>query len=338
LSDVLFRKVDILKNGAVILGNFAVCDGYAKNRPYHFFTHIHGDHIHNFETSLLNSDDLIVSTLTRELLVALKGDWLSLRWNLKPVDYGKTLAVGEDKVTLYSAKHMLGSSQILIEDREGTRLLYTGDFQMPETPIIGTDVLVLDAANGGPSDVRRYDMNEPIEKLASLVKRTVEKTPVYIMSCCGKIQRVMNILHTSGVNVPFIARPEMIRIAKVYEKYNIPTGEFLELDSREAAEIVYREQPCVVFDVGPEEYMSPEFPQIRVSQYELRSPFVEKAKNRYSVTLADHADFNGLMNYVRESKPKVVITDSKRHGYKGAQLARELENQLKIRAKAVPFV
>lgn len=339
MSDVLFRKVDILKNGAVILGNCAVCDGYAKNKPFHFFTHIHGDHIQNFETSLLNSNNLIVSTQTRELLIALKGDWLSLRWNLKPLDYEKTLAIDDEKVTLYSAKHMLGSSQILIEDHEGTRILYTGDFQMPETPIIRTDILVLDAANGGLSDIRRYDMNEPIEKMVSFVKKVVEETPVYIMSCCGKIQRVMNILSTSGINVPFIARPEMIRIAKVYEKYNIPTGEFLRLDSKEAAEILSRGQPCVVFDVGPDEtYMSPNFPQIRVSQYESRSPFAERAKNRYSVTLADHADFNGLMTYVRESRPKVVIADSKRHGYKASQLAREIEDKLHIRAKAVPFV
>ena len=339
MSDILFGKADILKNGAVVLGDYSVCDGYAKNKSFHFFSHIHGDHIRNFETSLLNSENLIVSTQTRELLIALKGDWLNLRWNLKPVDYKKTLAIDEDRVTLYSAKHMLGSSQILIEDREGTRILYTGDFQMPGTSIIKTDILVLDASNGAPSDIRRYDMNEPIEKLVSFVKKAVEETPVYIMSCCGKIQRVMNILYTRGVNVPFIARPEMIRIAKVYQKYNIPTGEFLRLDSEEAAEILSREQPCVAFDVGPDEtYMSPKFPQIRVSQYESRSPFAERAKNRYSATLADHADYIGLMNYVRESKPKVVITDSKRHGYKAAQLAREIENLLHIRAKPKPFV
>jgi len=337
LSDILFGKADILKNGAVVLGNYSVCDGYVKNKSFHFFSHIHGDHIQNFETSLLNSENLIVSTQTRQLLIALRGDWLNLRWNLKPVDYRKNLAIDEDRVTLYPAKHMLGSSQILIEDQEGTRILYTGDFQMPGTPIIKTDVLVLDASNGAPSDIRRYDMNEPIEKLASFVKKAAKKTPVYIMSCCGKSQRVMNILYTGGVNVPFIARPEMIRIAKVYQKYGIPTGEFLGLYSKEAAEILSREQPCVVFDVGPGEYMSPEFPQIRVSQYESRSPFIERAKNRYSVTLADHVDFTGLMNYVRESKPKVVITDSKRHGYKAAQLAREIENRLNIKAKPKPF-
>jgi len=210
---------------------------------------------------------------------------------------------------------------------------------MPGTTVIKTNILVLDASNGAPSDIRRYDMNEPIENLASFVKKAVEETPVYIMSCCGKIQRVMNILHTGGVNVPFIARHEMIRIAKVYQKYGIPTGEFLRLHSEEATEVLNRKQPCVVFDVGPNEtYMSPEFPQIRVSQYESRSPFIEKAKNRYSVTLADHADFTGLINYVRESNPKIVIIDSKRHGYKAAQLAREINNKLHIKASPKPFV
>jgi hypothetical protein len=83
--------------------------------------------------------------------------------------------------------------------------------------------------------------------------------------------------------------------------------------------------------------MSPKFPQIRVSQYESRSPFAETARNHYSVTLADHADFTGVMTYVKESRPKVVITDSKRHGYRAAQLAREIESHLNTKARALPF-
>ena len=338
MNSDLLGKADILRNGAVVLGNYAVCDGYEKQRPFHFFTHIHGDHIKEFETSLLNSENLVGSVQTKELLIALKGDYLALRRNLRALEYGKTQQIGPDKVTLYQAKHMLGSSRILIEDEKGTRILYTGDFQMPGTTPIETDVLVIDAANGGPSDIRRYDLNEPIEKLTAFVKKTVEKTPVYITSCCGKVQRVMNILHTNDVGVPFIGRPEMGRIAKVYQKYGIPTGEILSVDSKEAREILNREQPCVVFDVGPDEtYMSPKFPQLRVSQYETRSPFAETRPNNYSVTLADHADFDGVMTYVRESKPKLVLTDSKRHGYKAAQLAREIENQFNVKAKALPY-
>jgi hypothetical protein len=32
------------------------------------------------------------------------------------------------------------------------------------------------------------------------------------------------------------------------------------------------------------------------------------------IALSDHSDFNGLLRYVEESKPKLVITDNYRAG------------------------
>jgi putative mRNA 3-end processing factor len=53
------------------------------------------------------------------------------------------------------------------------------------------------------------------------------------------------------------------------------------------------------------------------------------------LALSDHSDFNGLLQYVEESKPKLVVTDNSRVGDAEA-LAREIQKRLGIKAVALP--
>jgi putative mRNA 3-end processing factor len=72
-----------------------------------------------------------------------------------------------------------------------------------------------------------------------------------------------------------------------------------------------------------------------VSGWEFSFPRRQVAPNEHVVALSDHADFKELLEYVRESKPKLVITDNYRVG--GAKaLAHEIEKRLAIPAKALP--
>ena len=58
-------------------------------------------------------------------------------------------------------------------------------------------------------------------------------------------------------------------------------------------------------------------------------------EKEYLVALSDHSDFDGLLEYVRLSKPKLVITDNFRVHY-GETLAKEIRKQLGIEAVAQP--
>ena len=53
------------------------------------------------------------------------------------------------------------------------------------------------------------------------------------------------------------------------------------------------------------------------------------------VALSDHSDFDGLMEYVRRSKPKLVITDNFRAGHAGT-LAKEIRKRFGVSALALP--
>jgi putative mRNA 3-end processing factor len=64
-------------------------------------------------------------------------------------------------------------------------------------------------------------------------------------------------------------------------------------------------------------------------------PARETNNNEYTVALSDHSDFDGLMEYVRRSKPKLVITDNYRVGH-AETLAKEIHKRLGIPSIALP--
>ena len=72
-----------------------------------------------------------------------------------------------------------------------------------------------------------------------------------------------------------------------------------------------------------------------MSGWEFDAPYREIAEEEYVIALSDHSDFDGLIEYVRRSRPKLVITDNFRIGY-AETLAREIHKRFGISAMALP--
>jgi putative mRNA 3-end processing factor len=66
--------------------------------------------------------------------------------------------------------------------------------------------------------------------------------------------------------------------------------------------------------------------RVYVSGWEFDSPCRMVADKEYVVALSDHSDFDGLIEYVRRSKPKLVITDNFRVGH-ARTLAKEIRKR-----------
>jgi len=333
----LSKKAHVLRSGAILLGKSVVCDGFDWHRPVGVVTHVHGDHIQEFETILGFCDPILMSPPTKDLMVALKGDHLLLRRNLRSVNFGDPLTHCDERITLYQTDHILGASQVLVENEEGTRIVYTGDFNFP-TKVIEADVLVVDATYGDPINIRNYNKRVPVSRLLSLVKREIEKQkPVYIFSYHGKIQQIMHFLDDAHINMPFLVPLKDFKIAKVYEKYGFKTGDCIKLEDQEACEIIKRCDPYIAFyTVGSRVAEAERFLSIRVSAYEAIEPVFKVAKNRYVVAISDHADFYGILEYVKRSHPKLVITDASRRG-NAMILASEIKKRLNVTAQPCPI-
>ncbi|RLI12922.1 hypothetical protein DRO33_02010 [Candidatus Bathyarchaeota archaeon] len=333
----LLRKARITSNGAVLLGRKVACDAHEPSRPVRVVTHAHNDHIGGLSRSLRECSWVLMTEATRDLLSVLKRKDILRLPNVVGLKYNRPFDLGGEVLTLVRARHIIGAAQVLVEDEEGTRLLYTGDFKFPGTPVVEADVLVMEATYGRPGQVRDFEP-EVEERLVELVRTGLREGPVYIFGYHGKLQEVMQILVDGGIWAPFVLPPKVYEVTRVCERYGMIVGDYVPTWSDEARELVSRGEPYVAF------YHTSSYGRVRgrkaamritVSGWELSRPVREVSKGEFVVGLSDHADFEGLLAYVEECGPKLVITDNYRMG-SGAILAEEIRRRLGVPAFAMP--
>ena len=329
-------KATISKTGAVLLGKHVACDAYDENRPIRIVTHAHADHMIGMAKSLKTCEFSVMTPATKDLIDALKGPrWLA-RGPVKTLDYGEPLTYGDETLTLHYADHILGTAQVLVEDKEGSRMLYTSDFRFSKTPLVDTDTLVMEATYGDPVRVRPFSMM--VEgMLISMVEQGLKQGPVYVFGYHGKLQKMMRLLYEAKIKVPFLVPEKIHNVSKVCERHGMKLGkQLLDFDCEEAQSMINQNEPSVVFYHSySRKRIEREALQIHASGWEFRKPCRRIGANKYVVALSDHSDFNELLEYVERCNPKLVITDKHRSEAAGL-FAREIEKRLKIPARAAP--
>jgi len=336
-NDDLLCKARITSNGAILLGRKVACDAHEPSRPVRVITHAHNDHIGGLSRSLEKCSWVLMTEATRDLLSVLRRKSIKRLPNVLGLRYNRPFDLGGEVLTFIKARHIIGAAQVLVEDEEGNRLLYTGDFKFPGTPVVEADALVMEATYGRPSQVRDFE-HEIEERLVELVRSGLREGPVLVFGYHGKLQEVMQILVDGGVWVPFVMPKKVYEVTRVCERYGMMVGDCMPDHCDEARELVARGESYVGF------YHSSSYNKlrghraamcIRVSGWELTRPVRQVGKREFVVGLSDHADFEGLMAYVEECGPKVVITDNYRMG-SGAILAEEIRRRLKVPAFPMP--
>ena len=309
--------VDVLENGAVCLGSEIVCDGYAENRSVRVQTHIHDDHMGDFDKSK-GLQDLCMSPETRSLLIAERNAELEYRDNLIPVHLGGEHVLEDSStLSLLPSGHMLGSSQVALELPNGTRCGYSGDFSWPLENVIQVDQLVVDSTYGSPASVRRYTQAEAEACLLELVCQRVRYGSVHIKAHRGTIERVLHILG-GNVSVPILASGRLMREIAVYREYGFAVGDLDALDSALGLSAIRDRSYIRLYSKG-DGYGNEleEGTTIECSAFMVRTdqPMLQFSSRAYRVALSNHADFEGTLAYVEATGAKTVVTDNTRnHG------------------------
>ena len=329
-------KAAVTQQGAVLLGKKVACDGFSETRPLRAVTHAHSDHLLGLRRSLKTCEAVIMTRATRDLISVLENPFSLHRDNLRTLEYEEAFEYEAEKVTLYYSDHILGAAQVLVEDDVGTRILYSGDFRIPYTPVVQTDVLVIEATYGNPYRVRQFG-SEVRGILISLVEDAVRDGPVYLFGYHGKIQEVMQILYEAKVEVPFIAPEKIFRVSKVCEKHGMRFGRHLLLSNSEEAQSMLQQGDSFLgfYHMASRRRVNDDALRIYVSGWEFSSPCRMISENEFRIALSGHSDFNGLLRYVEESRAKIVITDNHRSG-DAVALAREIRRRLNVPARPLP--
>lgn len=309
-------SVDVYEDGAVSLGPSVVCDGYHDQRPFRVQTHIHDDHMANFDKSK-GLQDLLMSKQTRALLIADQNADLEYRDNLIAVGAGAYELDDGSMLTLLPSGHMLGASQVLVELRDGRRCGYSGDFGWPLDDVIEVDELVVDSTYGSPTSVRQYTRGEAEACLLEVVCQRLRHGSVHIKAHRGTIERVLHIL-SGNIDVPILSSQRLLREVEVYREYGFAVGAVEVLDSALGRAALAERSYVRLYSKG-DGYGNEltEGTTIECSAFMVPrdTPLLTFTDRAYRVALSNHADFEETLAFVAATGARRIVTDNtKNHG------------------------
>ena len=328
------ERARVTRSGAVLLGDNVACDAFDGTRPLHVVTHAHADHLGGLRKSLKTCEKVLMTKATRDLTETLDKSYKLRGKPVECLEYGKALKYGCERITLLKADHILGACQVLVEDAGGIRIVWTGDFRIDSTPVVDCDVLVVEATYGSPSCRRNFGVD--VRKLlVSMVETRLRGGVVYLFGYHGKLQEVMQILRNADVAVPFVMPEHVYQVTKVCEKHGMQLGPISLSTDKEGHEFLDANLPCVAFyHMNQRQHVGLHNARICVSGWEFQSPCRQIGEREHLVALSDHSDFDGLIEYVKRSHAKQVITDNYRSN--GDALAKEISKRLGVSAVAMP--
>ena len=330
-----YPTVDVLNSGAVCLGSNVVCDGFVEGYSFRVQTHIHDDHMGEFDRSK-GFQDLLMSPETYDLLVAERNADLEYRDNLHQIPRGKahTLEDGSN-LSMLPSNHMLGACQVALELPDGLQIGYSGDFGWPINHIIQVDELVVDSTYGGPDSKRGYTQADAEDCLLNLVSTKLRFGPVHIKAHRGTIERVLQVLG-GNIRVPILGSDRLIREIEVYQRYGLAGGNLEAIDSNTGRYAVNQGTYVRLYSKGDGFGNEPvDGTSITCSAYMMAKadyPSLTHSDRSYSVALSNHADFNETIEYVKATGAKRVVTDNTQTH--GVELAIAINNLLQgVRAE-----
>ncbi len=318
-------QLDVAASGAVLLGPVISCDGFHYSSAVRVQTHIHADHMLEFETSKGNQQ-IIASTATYALLVADLNADIPYRQNITVLEPPAVFRYGDIDVTLVSSGHMLGSVQVVVSAPGCPQLGYSGDFQWPLERVIEVEALVVDSTYGSPESSRMYSQDEAEERFLGLVIDRLRFGPVHVFAHRGTIQRALQLV-SGNVGCPLLGSPQLCSEVEVYRQF----GYTVDLEAVGVGPTP--ERAVRFYGKGDAKPVDPVGSTISVSAYMSKpdDPVLQYSERAYRVAMSNHADFDGTLEYVRATGAQYVVADNTRG--RGVQLAREISARLGIKAR-----
>jgi putative mRNA 3-end processing factor len=331
-------RIALKSDGAILLGETVCCDGFAWRRPVRVQTHIHADHMVDFDTSKANQT-IVMSEETKALLNALFNADLPFRTNIRTISSGVSFAVDDETIELFPSHHMLGSVQVRVTCADGYRVGYSSDFYWPLQNAIQVDALIVDATYGDPLRTRKFDQQLADDCLIGAAVTNLKRNiPTVCVAHNGRLQYAMHLLG-SLIPWPIICSPRAFPLIEVYRQHGYAMPPVLKSTSAEALTLLRGKDPCFAFATLPEQRHLPWVDQMRKIQLSAyisspSHPLTKYDNGDYCVSLTDHADFMGTMEYIRATGATVVYADP-RSGNAQA-LVEAVQTRLRVPSMIVP--
>jgi putative mRNA 3-end processing factor len=192
----------------------------SRPAPRAVITHGHGDHARSGNGHVLATAETIAIMQVRY------GEGAG--GALQPLHYDENLTVGEVRLRLVPAGHVLGSAQIVLDYR-GSRVVLSGDYKRRPDPTcapfepVNCDLFVTEATFGLPV-FRHPPDGQEIDKLLHSLTLFPERCHLVGVYALGKCQRVLALLRRAGYEAPVYLHGQLIALTELYEGLGVPLG------------------------------------------------------------------------------------------------------------------
>jgi len=305
-------------------GNFFI-DAW-KPVPICIVTHAHGDHAYRGHGLYIGSNETIkiIKHRFREDIPC------------QVLDYHQKIKLGNSWVSLHPAGHILGSSQIKIENAATTTVV-SGDYKRAldatckPFEVVECDVFVTESTFGLP--IYQWAESETVGKqIYTWWQENASNKHPSILFCyaLGKAQRIMNLL-SNYCETAIYLHGAIHSLATLYRDLEIKMLPFTAVSESEKGKNFTKDLILAPPSAIGTPWMK-RFPSSRTAfasgWMEVRGTRRRKALDRGFV-LSDHADWLELIRTIEYTKAKIVLTT---HG-NSSTLARYLREEKGIDAR-----
>jgi putative mRNA 3-end processing factor len=296
--------------------------------PRAVITHGHGDHARAGNARVLATAETIA--IMRARYGAEAGG------ALQALAYGELLAIGEVRVRLMPAGHVLGSAQIVLDYR-GSRVVVSGDYKCRPDPTCAPfepqncDLFITEATFGLPVFRHPPDRQE-IDKLLHSLALFPEPAHLVGVYALGKCQRVLALLRRAGYDEPVFLHGALIGLTELYERLGVPLGPVLPAAgvAREALKgRIVLAPPGAIADIWSRRLPDP---LVAMASGWMRVRQRAKARGvELPLVISDHADWDELTAtlddlaadeiWVTHGREEALVHYATKKGYRARALA-----------------
>ncbi|HTX59291.1 MAG TPA: MBL fold metallo-hydrolase RNA specificity domain-containing protein [Verrucomicrobiae bacterium] len=276
-------------------------------RPRSYVSHGHSDHA--------REHDVVVATPNTAAICRARFRSTRVRVRYEEHAFNEPWTQGEHRLTLFSAGHVLGSSQLLIEGENG-RFVYTGDFKLApsltvEPPEVKRcDVVLMECTYGRPHYV--FPPREEVAAdMIAYARQALEDgaVPVFYAYSLGKAQEAMAILGSAGI--PLVVHGAIETLARVYAECGVTLPPHARYDAD-----ALPEGAAIVWPPGgkalPRALRGKKMRTAVLTGWSLdRNGFYRGIERGFP--LSDHADYPALLRYIELAQPRKVLLN---HGWR----------------------
>lgn len=276
-------------------------------------SHAHGDH------AIGGSQNVYCTAATEAFMKHRYRKFAAVDFYVKT--YNQSFKIKEVTITFYSAGHILGSAQVLMEYK-GVKYLYTGDYKIePDATcepfeFVKADVLITESTFANP-DTKHPSAVEEIKKL-NLTNANI-MLGAYAL---GKSQRIIQLLgeHCPTKNV--MVHHSIMPFVKIYEDYGMKLGSYKMYDRK----VMKNNLEHQVYIVPPMVFHS-YHKAINVVRTFASGWKNLQQQNGISLYISDHADWDAILETIEKVEPQQVWT---LHG-DGKQLRDYFAGKLEVK-------